>query len=87
MEIVRYCPFEKKDVSMDLDVTKEQLFLWQNGKHAQDVFSHLTPGEREFIISGIRPEFWDKYFKPEEKNNDIADNPLEDMDLDLDEPF
>ena len=43
---------------MDLPVTEEQLTAHKNGQLAQDVFPHLSPSEREFIISGITPKEW-----------------------------
>jgi hypothetical protein len=43
---------------MDLPVTEEQLTNYKNGQLAQDVFPHLSPSEREFIISGITPKEW-----------------------------
>ena len=45
----------------DLDVTPEQIAAWENGGLAQHVFAHLSPGEREFIISGTTPEEWAQY--------------------------
>ena len=30
-----------------------------NGAHIQNAFSFLTPGEREFLMTGITPEEWD----------------------------
>ena len=44
--------------SMDLDVTEEQLQEWEGGRLVQDVFPHLTPEEREFLITGATPEEW-----------------------------
>jgi len=43
---------------MDLPVTEEQLTSHTNGQLAQEVFPHLSPSEREFIISGITPKEW-----------------------------
>ena len=48
---------------MELNVTTEQLFEYQNTKKlVQNIFPHLTPGEREFLISGITPEEWENEF-------------------------
>lgn len=55
---------EKKSIlsgkwnSMELPVTEEQLMAHQSGELVQNVFPNLTPGEREFIVSGITPEEW-----------------------------
>ena len=45
--------------TMLLHVTNEQIDRWQNGELIQNVFPHLTPSEREFLISGVTPEEWD----------------------------
>ena len=51
---------------MNLPVTVEQLNAHANGALAQDVFSHLTPEEREFLISGCTPEEWEQAFGKED---------------------
>ena len=43
---------------MLLPVTNEQIERWQNGELVQNVFPHLSPSEREFLISGVTPEEW-----------------------------
>lgn len=48
----------KKLNTMDLPVTEEQLYRHAKGALAQDVFKHLTPDQREFLISGITSEVW-----------------------------
>ena len=49
------------EVEMDLPVTQEQLDRYEYGDElAQDVFPELSPEYREFIISGIKPDEWDK---------------------------
>ena len=45
--------------TMLLPVTNEQIDRWQSGELIQNVFPHLTPSEREFLISGVTPEEWD----------------------------
>ena len=45
--------------TMLLPVTNEQINRWQNGELIQNVFPHLSPSEREFLISGVTPEEWD----------------------------
>lgn len=58
MIIVRQSPLTGKINSMDLDITPRQLFAWQTGTLAQDAFPHLSPDEREFVISGLTPDDW-----------------------------
>ena len=45
--------------TMLLPVTNEQIDRWQSGELIQNVFPHLTPSERELLISGVTPEEWD----------------------------
>jgi hypothetical protein len=49
--------------TLDLPVTEEQLAAHKSGTHAQNAFPDLSADLREFIISGITPEEWDKLFK------------------------
>ena len=39
---------------------------WQEGAHIQDVFNHLSEGERELLISGICGTCFDNIFKEDE---------------------
>ena len=52
--------------SMELPITKEQWAAFQNGALVQNAFPHLSPDEREFIITGITKEEWDDTFRDEE---------------------
>jgi hypothetical protein len=52
---------------MDLPVTMEQLNRWMNGRELiQRVMPHLSPIEREFLISGMSPEEQENFFKEKE---------------------
>ena len=62
MLITRKSMFSGTESTMDLDVTAEQLERWQGGELIQNVFSHLTAGEREFIKTGVTPEEWAETF-------------------------
>ena len=42
-----------KHNEMDLDVTEEQIRRFENGELVQNVFPHLNPTEREFLITGM----------------------------------
>lgn len=49
---------------MDLPVTKKQIQMYENNEGPlQDIFSNLTPDQREFIKSGILEEEWENSFK------------------------
>lgn len=60
MKILRQSTYSGKVHQRDLNVTKHQLLQWQVGMHAQKVFPFLSPGDREFLISGTTNEEWDK---------------------------
>jgi hypothetical protein len=60
MLIEVYCRLLGKSRTMDLPVTEEQLKRWQAGELAQFVFPHLTPDQREFLITGLMPGEFDK---------------------------
>ena len=47
---------------MEIEVTQEQLSSWESGTLIQNAMPHLTPDEREFIMTGITPEEWDSAF-------------------------
>jgi len=58
MKVTRKSPLSGVIMQMDLDVTREQLISWEKGELVQDAMPHLTPDERQFIISGISPYEW-----------------------------
>lgn len=45
----------------EMDVTYDQFNRLDQGELIQNVMSHLTPDEREFLITGITKEEWDFY--------------------------
>lgn len=49
--------------TMDLDITSEQLARIEAGiELIQNIVPHLSSDEREFLITGITPQEWDKLF-------------------------
>ncbi len=46
----------------EIDVTDEQLELWNSGVLIQYAMPHLSPDDREFLMTGITPEEWDETF-------------------------
>lgn len=60
MQIHRVSLLSGKSHVMDLPVTVDQLNQFDHGMHVQNAFPHLTPDQREFILSGITPEEWDE---------------------------
>lgn len=60
-------PFSGKDNVMSLNITPEQIERWRAGELIQNVFPHLTPDEREFLMTGITPDEWAATFKNAEE--------------------
>ena len=56
--------------TQEFNCTPEELYegvvQYANGALIQNAFDFLTPDEREFLMTGITPEEWDKMFPPEE---------------------
>jgi hypothetical protein len=63
MYITKTDPITGEENTLDLDVTAEQLKAWQEGALIQDVMGHLSADDREFLISGMTPESFDKITK------------------------
>ena len=61
MRITKRDPFTGKENTMVIDVTDEQIWDWQDGTLIQNAMPNLTPDEREFIMTGIMPESWEKH--------------------------
>lgn len=53
--------FTGKVRELELNVTQEQVNRWQNGELIQNVFPDLSADEREFLISGMLPEEWERW--------------------------
>ena len=54
--------------SADLPVTKDQMMRFERGDgYIQDIFKHLPPEQREFILTGVTPQEWaETSARPEE---------------------
>jgi hypothetical protein len=53
--------------TMDLPVTESQMQAYLEGALLQNAFPNLSPGEREFIKTGVTDEEWDSFMsEPEE---------------------
>ena len=63
MMITRISPFTGFMHTLDINVTQEQIDLWQTGTlPIQRALPNLTPDEREFIMTGITADEWDNAF-------------------------
>lgn len=47
---------------LEINITQKQWKRWRQGTHIQFAMPQLNEDEREFLISGIAPEEWDKLF-------------------------
>jgi hypothetical protein len=70
MEIKRTSELTGVERTLDIPVTMEQLEAWHNGALIQNAMPHLTPGQREFLMTGITVEEWDEHFKEEDYDDD-----------------
>lgn len=66
MLIAKRSPITGKIVKRELPITVLQILRWQNGELIQNVMSHLTTEEREFLITGMSDQDWDDLFGEEE---------------------
>ena len=52
--------------TMSLPITEEQYNAWEQGTLVQDAMPHLSPDEREFVMTGITPTEWAETFGEEQ---------------------
>jgi len=45
--------------SLDLNVTQDQIDLWEGGMVIQNAMPNLSIDEREFIMTGVTAEEWE----------------------------
>ena len=63
MQVTKQSRISGKISTMNLDITSEQLDRVNLGiELIQNIVPHLSSDEREFLITGITPEEWDKLF-------------------------
>jgi len=63
LEVTRKSILSGKINTMALDISQEHLDTYEqvSGVLVQNVFPNLNKEEREFLISGITPDEWNKY--------------------------
>jgi hypothetical protein len=71
MIITRKSPVTGVTHSLDLPVTEQQIQAWQEGQLIQNAFPDLSPGDREFIKTGITNAEWNDMFGMSEESEDI----------------
>ncbi len=65
MLIKRRSPFSDKENELEIDVNDFQMKKWQSGTSIQIAMPHLSADAREFIMTGITAEEWNKLFNEE----------------------
>lgn len=77
MKVTRTDPFTGNENTLELNITQEQLDRWHGGELIQNVFPLLTPDEREFLLTGITADSWDKFVYVNEESQELVDLNLE----------
>jgi hypothetical protein len=65
MLITRTSPLSGINREMELDITDEQMTAWKDGMVIQEAMPNLSADEREFLLTGITKEEWEKNFGSE----------------------
>ena len=63
MKITKVSILSKIERSLDLDVTAEEIKAWKSRMLIQDAMPRLNENEREFIMTGITAEEWEKHYE------------------------
>ncbi len=66
MEITRQSVSSGTIRTIDLPITQEQIDAYEAGEYIQVAFANLTADQREFILTGIVQDEWDKLFPAED---------------------
>jgi hypothetical protein len=61
--------------TIDLPITEEQLIDYGRGARIQDALWNLNTSQREFFMTGITEEEWEKFIAVSEEDHDAADEP------------
>lgn len=67
MNITRTSAFTGVTRTLDLPITEAQYDAWVEGATLQNAFPNLTPGQREFIKTGVTDEEWTAFFGEDEE--------------------
>ena len=67
MNITRTCPFTNRVNTLFVKgATHAGLRAWEQGTLIQDALPNVSVDHREFIMSGITPDVWERIFGREE---------------------
>jgi len=59
--VIRTSPYSGETNELILSITKEQYFAWRDGTLIQNAFPNLTIDEREFILTGLLGDEFNKF--------------------------
>jgi len=59
VQITRRSPFTGVTRTREINITLEQLRVYEMGAMVQEAFPHLSQDDREFIKTGISEEEWE----------------------------
>lgn len=65
MKITRRSLVSGVERTLDLDITESQIRAWKDGMLAQNAFPNLSADDREFVMTGIVREEWEKLARDE----------------------
>jgi len=68
MQITKRSTFTGKTHTMDLPITEQQIAAYRAGALIQRAFPNLTNMQREFLMTGVTEEEWNKVFPVEGAN-------------------
>lgn len=71
MKIIRVSPVTGLASEMEIDVTPEQIKAWEGGTNIQDAMPHLSPDEREYIMTGLSGDEWADIMGPDEDDGQV----------------
>ena len=58
--------FSGVERTLDLPITEAQLDAWCSGTLCQDAFPQLSADDREFVMTGVTAQEWDREFGDDE---------------------
>ena len=75
MRVTKTSPFTGNTHTLDIPCTVDQLERWKAGEGMiQEIMPDVPAELREFLMTGITPEEWDKFLGPE---TDMLDYDME----------
>ena len=67
MKVTKVSGFTGITHTREINITFEQLERWRNGTLIQNAMPHLSPDDREFLMTGVTPEEWAETFGEDEE--------------------